>query len=68
MRNYSLIENARMDIHVYVISMNHGCPFEYFSVNGFLGMDITMDIAWILQPREVWTYILCRINQISNYP
>jgi len=30
--------------------MNHGCPFEYFKVDGFLGMDMTMDIAWILRP------------------
>jgi len=30
----------------------HGRPFWYFSVNGFLSMDIIMDIAWIRQPRK----------------
>jgi len=38
---------------VYAVSMSHGCPFEYFSAMGFsFGVDITMDIAWILQPRS----------------
>jgi len=32
---------------VYAISMNRGCPFGH--LNGFPGMDISMDIAWILQ-------------------
>ena len=35
-----------MDIHVYSISMYHGCPFDYFQVNRFLGTEV----AWILQP------------------
>jgi len=30
MPNDPFIENTLMDIHEYAISMNHGCPFEYF--------------------------------------
>jgi len=37
------------NIHAVAISNNHGCPFEYFSMNWLFGMDITMDIAWVLQ-------------------
>jgi len=32
------------------MSMHHGCPFDHFQVNGFFGIDITMDFARILQP------------------
>jgi len=33
---------------IYVSMLCHGCQFEYLYVNGFFGMDVTMDIAWIL--------------------
>ena len=42
-------------------SMNHVYPFEYSKVNRFFGMDITMDIAWILQPGK-----LVVINYLSR--
>jgi len=45
----SYIKNTRIDIYV---SMHHGCPFGYSQMNGFLGMDITMEIAWILKPGD----------------
>jgi len=41
--------------------MNHVYPFEYSKVNRFFGMDITMDIAWILQPGK-----LVVINYLSR--
>jgi len=35
---------------VYTIAMNLGCPFGIFYGSEFFGMDITMDLVWILQP------------------
>jgi len=37
-----------MDMHV---SMLHSLTTDVLSVNGFFGMDITMEIAWITQSR-----------------
>ena len=37
---------------VHAMSMHHWCPFGYFQMNVFFGVDITMDIVWILQPGQ----------------
>jgi len=43
---------------------DHGCPFEYY---GFFGMDITMDIAWILQP-GLFAQIKTRLFDVRSFP
>jgi len=48
MPNYQFIENTQMDIYVS-ISMDHGCPFEYFKLMDF-SVRILLEIAWKLQP------------------
>jgi len=46
MPNHQFMENTQMDIHV---SMLNPWTVDVLRVTGFFGMDIVMDIAWILE-------------------
>jgi len=68
--NYPFIENTNGYPCVYAIFMNNGHPFKCFYVNEFFGLDITMDITWILQPEmpletpRVWGPEIIRHAQV----
>jgi len=52
----TLIINTIIEINLCIhgMSMHHGCTFEYFyPLKGLFGMDISMNMAWILQP-GIW--------------
>jgi len=55
---YPFIKNTDGYPVVYAISMQHGCPIDYFLVNGFFGLDITKDFGRTLQLRNFSN--LCR--------
>jgi len=48
-RNIHLLKNTQMDINVSMLYLWTMDVHKYFYVHGFFGMDITTDIAWILQ-------------------